>query len=276
MNDDVLGKIEHLVRLKFPGADEALRVSGADDDYEAVLRELRLEVEAYRSKLERMPEDDLDLLIEAEEVRVQQQAQINREENEEAQRFFNRPGARADFAVWALFPSWTLDQATALILWRDPAVVKWERVEEHLQVSSFARRYAHTRERLKVGDIVFPAPPTAFVNWAEQSGLTIPAELAACVRANPSPVTADTGLKPDSEPTVTMTAGGSSVQAAMEAMRALWRDEKPNGVKGHGYIKVNAWLKERNRDTVSESTCKRAWNKLYGPSRRGRPRSDLK
>ena len=232
-------KIEHLLRLKFPGAEEALRLSGADDDHEAVLRELREEVDAYRSELELVPGRRLGLLIEAEEVRVQRQQRIDRDENEEAQRFFNRPDARADFAVWASFPTWTLDQATALILGRDPAVVKREQVEEHLRVSGFARQYAHTRERLKAGDIEFPVTPTAFVNWAERSGLTLPAKLVAFVRDNPSPVTMEPEPQAEdgnnSEPTVAMTVGGSSVQAAMEAMRHIWGDEKPNGVKGYGY-----------------------------------------
>ena len=46
-----------------------------------------------------------------------------KEQAKEAKRFYNSPAAQADFTYWARVESWTLDEAVALLLARDPRVV---------------------------------------------------------------------------------------------------------------------------------------------------------
>lgn len=64
----------------------------------------------------------------------------------ERSRFFNRPGAGADFVRWSKAAYWTIDEGVALLLGKAPEVVNWESVRDSADVSPFARRYAELRD----------------------------------------------------------------------------------------------------------------------------------
>lgn len=57
------------------------------------------------------------------------------EENEERKRFFNLPTANADIDYWSKQAYWSIDEAIALILGKDPRKVTWKNLEPYLSTS---------------------------------------------------------------------------------------------------------------------------------------------
>jgi hypothetical protein len=49
---------------------------------------------------------------------------------EEGQRFYNHPSANADLGLWAKKAYWTLDEAVALTLSKNPEVVSWAKLKD--------------------------------------------------------------------------------------------------------------------------------------------------
>jgi hypothetical protein len=77
-------------------------------------------VRIYERTLRALSDDSLMAMVEDE--RQQDAAlQQEREVHLDRCRFFNDPKAAANFARWAKRPCWTLDEATALILGKNPA-----------------------------------------------------------------------------------------------------------------------------------------------------------
>lgn len=101
--------------------------------------------------------------------------------NQERGRFFNRPDAAADFAGWVTQPCWSLDEAVALILGKDPKIVSWDRIEPMVPFSEFAGRFSDIREHLnkarRNGQLIDPVRPDQFFRWAKGRGVTLPAGL---------------------------------------------------------------------------------------------------
>ncbi len=108
-----------------------------------------------------------------------------RQEEEEAERFFNKPYARADFDHWSKMPYWTLDEAVALSLGKAPERVKWKDVAEHAEMSAFARNYSRRRDLAQraVGmkQLTDGVVPAVFMRWAKQNDLPVPDELVQIV-----------------------------------------------------------------------------------------------
>ena len=88
------------------------------------------EVEAYETQLLNMPNEELAALVEEEKLKQAQELQENAM-REEADRFFNRPHAKADFEHWSRASYWTIDEAVALALGREPKVVNLKTVKEY-------------------------------------------------------------------------------------------------------------------------------------------------
>lgn len=86
----------------------------------------------------------------------------------EARQFYNMPPAMADFAHWSQMDYWSVEEAVALLLGREPSVVNSASLKKH-QTSPFAQRYtkllqiAQRSETLGGSDRVRPA---AAVDWA--------------------------------------------------------------------------------------------------------------
>jgi hypothetical protein len=102
-------------------------------------------------------------------------------EAEERDRFFNRPGAGADFVHWSKAAYWTIDEGVALILGRAPDVVNWESVRDYAHVSPFAGRYARLRDLAlraqESGQLVWRTEPRIFLAWAKRTNIEYPSEL---------------------------------------------------------------------------------------------------
>jgi hypothetical protein len=173
MADAKSSKTKYLLNLKFEGQEEGFGISGMDEKHQEIERQFLQDVAAYRAELEAKPESELDILIEVEEARVRQE--------QRHRPFFDQPSADADFAVWIGLPRWTSDQATALLLGKEPSIVHWARVEEHRPESVFARRYGQLKASLEssqtAGQLSLPGSPNDIVNWAREKRPRIPPAL---------------------------------------------------------------------------------------------------
>lgn len=104
---------------------------------------LRASVDAARAELEAMRPEEVAKLAAASRARqaaqsaaaaAERRAKAEKKAAEvEAARFYNQPAARADFAFWCKAEFWTVEEAAALLLGRDPRVVKPSALAEELK-----------------------------------------------------------------------------------------------------------------------------------------------
>ena len=97
------------------------------------------QLQAARAELLALPEGQLHRLIAASKVREDQAAQQLRARQEAAKnaaRFFNKPEAVARFQVWCKAGFWTVDEASALLLGRDPHTVNPDSLARELGEST--------------------------------------------------------------------------------------------------------------------------------------------
>lgn len=107
------------------------------------------------------------------------------EENEEGKRFFNQPTANADINYWSKQAYWTIDEAIALALGKDPRKVTWDNIKPYLQYSPFAERFSEIRELARryvnckeLSETVYPG---VFLAWAKRMRLDLPIMLIDAV-----------------------------------------------------------------------------------------------
>lgn len=95
--------------------------------------------------------------------------------------FYNRPEAWADFSNWVKRDLWSLEEATALALGREPKTVSWKGMRPRSENSPVAKEYGRVREMIRQAraerELQEPTSPKAFVKWANSRGLSLPAEL---------------------------------------------------------------------------------------------------
>lgn len=104
---------------------------------------LRASVDAARAELEAMRPEEVAKLAAASRARQAAQSAAAAAERRakaekkaadvEAARFYNQPAARADFAFWCKAEFWTVEEAAALLLGRDPRVVNPRALSEELK-----------------------------------------------------------------------------------------------------------------------------------------------
>lgn len=160
-------------------------------------------LQAARAELLSMPRENLLALIVASRAR-EQAAEHERNERKQAagdaQRFYNQPKAMADFGYWCKLPYWTLDEAVALILGRDPHMVNPETLERELKQKTgllnigklperrpFHQAYARLRTLIERAEAmnVDRLQPAEVVAWATRSqALRLPDKLVQIVGAN--------------------------------------------------------------------------------------------
>ena len=180
--------IEFLSLRMYP---EKLTVS-AQSDVVAGTRKAEMDaylesVAEYEEELRALSPEALMQLIEDE-----QQKDVDAEQEEaarlETERFFNKPTARAYYRSWVERNYWTLDEATALILGKDPKVVNWDSIDPLVHKSPFARRYESLRRqflRARFDGMLFePLVPADFLRYAKSVGFALPVELDAVLRSD--------------------------------------------------------------------------------------------
>ena len=175
--------IAYLLRRRFGDAELTGPVSGLLQDEEKTQTQLYAEIQTYRTELQGLEEEELLAL--AYQEREKEAREL--EDVEEQSRSFNQPNANADFEYWAKFPLWTLDEAVALTLGKDPRVVTWPRIEEYAETSPFAARFDNLRrlvhrakEAEQLTDLVSPAD---YIFWAKANHIAFPPELEKNVEA---------------------------------------------------------------------------------------------
>jgi hypothetical protein len=162
---EIRAKAELLTNRK---REEALAYIKAIDEFEAQLSELS--------------DSSLKALIEDEQESDKQLAK-EKAEQEENSRFFYHPSARADYRAWIERPTWTVDEATALLLGKNPDFVNWHAINPLVYKSKFAKRYGDLRQQMKKaeesGDLHESRTPAAYLLFAKSFGFALPAELDA-------------------------------------------------------------------------------------------------
>ena len=136
--------------------------------------------EAFESALRDLSDTTLQLLAQDEE---EHDREIEQEEAErvENKRFFFEPSANADYMDWTQRECWTVDEAVALLLGKDPVTVNWNSMNPLVFKSRFAKRYSDLRQQIKdaqvSGEIEEPFTPEAFLQFASSAGYVLPVEL---------------------------------------------------------------------------------------------------
>ena len=123
-------------------------------------------------------------------------------EHVEQARFFNRPESDADFIFWAKRPLWTIDEAVALVLGKDPRRVTFNKVIPYAQKSPFAVLFLQTRDLairyVKFQELTSPTLPPLFLQWAEKMEIVIPrALISAILEMHERSIAVDQKYSPD-------------------------------------------------------------------------------
>jgi len=171
---DYENKISLLVRWEFPDRHQLTKPGEGDDPQ----RLARIEAfRAFRAELEKIPPEELDR-------RYMEALKLQRDQHEQAARrndeieYFNQPQASADFGFWCDLNEWNIDEATALMLGKDPSRVVWEDMSERISKSVFAVSYRDLRLQLlrakKDGKLSEPDEPRKFMEWASSVGRQLP------------------------------------------------------------------------------------------------------
>jgi hypothetical protein len=181
--------IKFLLRRRFPQLrpDTTIAAGGSlQFKFGAYDVDVAAQAEQYLTELRNMPVEKLQALHASEQAKLQQEF-IEQAELEEKRRFYNQPGANADFDHWSRMADWRLDEAVALSMGKEPSVVNPKSLEPFVRVSAFAERYFKLRElaqRAARWEKLFdPVLPGIYIAWAEQNEIEFSAELKRLVVA---------------------------------------------------------------------------------------------
>lgn len=175
-------------RIFAPGTEPAR------DTIVAAIRKHNEKVREYRAELEAMPTDQRDALVQQQREALRQEEQTKAEKIEQ-ERPFNRPHALATQAIYDFASKcahWTIDEAIAYSLGRNPKAVFPSAVEFAMKAnplvpSPFKERYDEIRELAKRAIqwklLYDPVLPGIFLAWAKRTGIDVPADLLAAVQA---------------------------------------------------------------------------------------------
>lgn len=157
-------------------------------------------IEVDRAIFDAMPIEELRRL----------QAEVFREDAEKQKQLidalpFNQPRANVRAAHWAKFPTWTLEEAVAISLGKDPAVVTYDEMtkvrsatfKDAWERAPFAIEYRDRWEILRrayaAGEIeldrryksfnLYKVKPATFLVWVADTFGKIPADVAAALEA---------------------------------------------------------------------------------------------
>lgn len=169
--------IEYLVWKRHPAA--RFGVSAGPGRQEALKA-----ADNYRAQLHDLARDELDRLVEQERA---DDAERDRQKNlaDEAARPFNQPQSLADYEYWVKMSVWSVDEAVALSLGRDPRQVTWKLIESYAKVSAFASLFTDRRNLIRravaARQLDEFMTPGAFSAWAYRLKLSVPDALTKAV-----------------------------------------------------------------------------------------------
>lgn len=139
---------------------------------------------AYYDEVCRLPAEELNKLV-RDALSAQALSRSKLQEIEEQKLSFNRPDARANFGHWAMASYWSIEEATALSLGRDPRRVQLKSIKPFVHISSFAKLFTDRLDLLcraqTMGQLYPKSSPSFFLAWAQRIGLSVPSELVESV-----------------------------------------------------------------------------------------------
>ncbi|MBX3711617.1 MAG: hypothetical protein KF800_06630 [Lysobacter sp.] len=210
------------------------------------------EAKKYAAELAALPNEELMQVFNAE-YSLWKQERAKKAEEEERELFFNRQESTADLKFWSKMAIWTLDEAVALSLGKDPGKVNRSSMSKSgeryvpavwLQ-SEFPREYARRTalvQRAKVaGMLRDQIEPEKFIRWAADVFDNLPDELIAgfLVPTNTKDAESLASYPPE-------------LRAAIEAYRAVRSD--PNALSGRSPRQaLERWLSENKPEIVGNA-----------------------
>lgn len=103
----------------------------------------------------------------------------------ESKRLYNSQHSDADYTHWGAMDSWTLDEAVALSLGKNPRIINWDFVYEFTLICKEAKEYERRREliasAIPLENLTDPVSPSLFLTWAIEKHIDIPQKLATQV-----------------------------------------------------------------------------------------------
>lgn len=133
--------------------------------------------------------------------------------------FFHEPFANAEWSYWASQGTWSLEQAAALLLEKDPDVVSFATLDDYATGSIFAAKFAKLLFALDEAkgrrQLAGQVTPSELVEWARAHRVKVPPNLVQSIEA----------------------AAAAQVKCAKENAKSDQRAVTPN--------ERTAWAKER-------------------------------
>jgi hypothetical protein len=177
--------IEYIVHATFPTLTEYSRMRTAnefvfvDDDYVATHEG----AEALRKELQEAEPASISARV--SELRENEaERHLAAEQAVEKIRTYGKPYANADFEHWAKLSFWSVDEAAALFVGKNPATVTPQSLEK-FRSSPLPRRYFLCREiisrALQMGQLNEATPPFEYLQWSRRMAVDFPSELAIWV-----------------------------------------------------------------------------------------------
>lgn len=196
--------IAELVELKFGLYLEHSETYISARDRVAEQPDLAFPVQLYRSELLLLQSDEIQKRLTLE--RSGCYASLNSVNMLRDRRgFFNKSDANAEYIYWGRASTWTCDEATALLLGKDPRIVNLTSLGGLLNGpapprSVFAINYRNLYEAItraqSAGELTNPITPRMLLKWARKAGLNVPEALRTTTKgARGRPNTADVDSK---------------------------------------------------------------------------------
>lgn len=174
-------KFGHVVRSSIRSTSQLGSITKRPSDLER-----ERQITKYRGQLACLNEDELEKLVQKEKALEQHAFQIKMQADEAA-RPFNQSWSKLDHNHWSKISFWTLDEAVAISLNKDPRKVKWESLKSLTNVSPFAAKYEAklmlVERAKKMGQLWAETSPSTFLMWAKRTGFDFPVELMEAVQA---------------------------------------------------------------------------------------------
>lgn len=190
--------IEQLIEHEFPLYTEAQNMVRAKSAQTASMHrhspkhdEYIIKVQAQQVAWRKMSLPELEALLKAARETVKDKMQKDLEASNlvarlEDEKNFDAP---ADYEYWGKLSVWTLEQGVALLLGKNPNVIKWERLKLYAHKSLLAAQF---KQYMDVGlsDLKLPNLthmtqynnlPPFFIKWADKHDFPVPEKLRAVV-----------------------------------------------------------------------------------------------
>ncbi|MCT8972480.1 hypothetical protein [Microbaculum marinisediminis] len=179
--------IAYLVFHKYPVRNSETLRRPRDYDQSEVYDQSDEKRRAYADELRTKSKNEIKALYDAAKAESLK-ATLKRAEKEEGERYFNSPpakAARSTYDYWAKAAYWSEEEATALLLERNPATVKWANVQPYERISPFARKYSSLRELIRRAVVAKQLGkaniPGMLIAWAKRNRIDVPRELEAAI-----------------------------------------------------------------------------------------------